>query len=444
MPQASALTLSLALVAAGVALMLYLGWIESKNQESQVWRNALVVADGKPFWNDVYPARFRTIREELGPFYPLVQEVLKQPNGASLVESMRLDMREYVVAVSMPDSEWAPLVESGRVPEPGRPEVLAGPMCRFDRFTLDGIEFKVVGKLQRGTAGLSFAYLLPDSGDVMRLFDDSRGATRGWIDKDASNRERTGAQGSDESARVLLASTPAQPMVARGVFAALLFVVLGGAVLQVRLLQAFCRRTRIFANLIDSTHTHARLFRAVHICCYGALMASMMLGFAFPLAHRLAMVMVNDLFMRGDLAYIGNAYMSENILHATVATFINNYIVQTLSITMLPSLLIPVWGLLKTMLNLSIAGFVLAPLYTGVAWGFAFHSITVSLEVEAYVIAAHATLLYGLHLWRGLRSGAFVQSAILASKTMIEAAALTGILLLVAAGYEAATLILMI
>ncbi|MBX7257233.1 MAG: hypothetical protein K1Y02_12790 [Candidatus Hydrogenedentes bacterium] len=431
------------LVLAGVLVMLCLGVVESNEQKTQVWRNAVVVAEGKPFWDGVIPARFRMIREEDGPFYPLVQEILKQPNGAEILKDWRFDMREYVVAVSMPDSEWAPLVESGRVPEPGKPEVLAGPMCRFDRFTLDGVEFKVVGKLQRGTAGLSFAYLLPDSGDVMRLFEDSRGATHGWIDKDASNREWTDAQQSDESTRVLLASTPAQPMIARGVFVGLLFVILGGAILQVRLLQAFCRRTRIFATLIDSTHTHARLFRAVHICCYGALLLLMMIGFAFPLVHRLALLMVNDLFTRGDLAYIGNAYMSQNILHATVATFINNYIVQTLSITMIPSLLVPIWGLLKTMLNLAIAGFVLAPVYTDIALRFAFHSITVSLEVEAYVIAAYATLLYGVHLYRGLTKGSFTQGAILASKIMLEAVALTGILLFIAAGYEAVTLILM-
>ncbi len=433
---------ALAMVVAGVSLMLYLAHIESQSQKTQVWRNALVVLEGQPFWDDAIPARFRLTREETAPFYPLIQELQKQPKGVEAIDSLHLDMREYIVAVDMPGSEWTSLLESGRVPEPGKPEALAGPHCRFDHFTLDGVEFTVVGRLQRGTAGLSFAYLVPYSGHVMPLFEESRGATTGWIEKDTSRRPPMVEEQLDESMKVLLGTAPASTAVSRGVMLGLLLVVFGGAVFQVRVLRWLFRRKRLFATLLDSTNSSPFLFRAVHLLCYGALLGPMVLAFAFPLAHRLAILLVQETFTTGELAYVGTAYMSGNVATAAVATFVNNYIVQTLGITIVPSLVIPFWGLVKTMLNLAIAGFALAPLYTDFAWRYAFHSITVSLEVEAYVIAAYATCLYVIRVYKGITVGAFVKEATSASKLMLEAVLLTGVLLFIAATYEAATLIL--
>ncbi|MFA6244426.1 MAG: hypothetical protein WC655_26015, partial [Candidatus Hydrogenedentales bacterium] len=244
---------ALATLVAGVSLMLYLAHIESLSQKKQVWRNALVAIEGKPFWDDVIPARFRLTREETAPFYPLIQELRKQPKGAEAIASLHLDMREYIVAVEMPDSEWASLLESGRVPEPGKPEALAGAYCRFDHFTLDGIEFTVVGRLQRGTAGLSFAYLVPHSGHVMPLFEESRGATTGWIEKDTTRRPPMAEEQPNDSMKVLLGTAPASTAVSRGVMVGLLLVVFGGSVLQVRVLRWLFRRKHLFATLLDST-----------------------------------------------------------------------------------------------------------------------------------------------------------------------------------------------
>jgi hypothetical protein len=131
------------------------------------------------------------------------------------------------------------------------------------------------------------------------------------------------------------------------------------------------------------------------------------------------------------------------VVQAAAATFFNNFVVQTALLSMLPSLAVPFWALPKTILNLGFAGFALAPIWTGYVGHLSYHSITMTLEIEAYVVAAFAACVYPRIVWRGLREGDFKKGLAQGLVLMLRTTVLAGIMLLIAATYEATTLILL-
>ena len=132
----------------------------------------------------------------------------------------------------------------------------------------------------------------------------------------------------------------------------------------------------------------------MHIFVYGSLFGAMLLGIQEPLLHIVLQEFVAAAFTEGDLAYIGAAYESGNVLLAAAATFANNYLLQTIALTLLASFGVPMFGLFKTAASVVLVGLAMPPLWTGMAGGFTFHSVTMVLEFEAYIFACIAVWLY--------------------------------------------------
>ena len=164
--------------AAGFAL---LGVVEDRAQSHQVLRDALVAQGGACPWDGSITCSIRPIPEPPGPALRRIERVWKLIQASDLALLANSTFDESVVAATLPPEMWQSLVKSGRAPVPGQAEALAGALCRRDHFTFDGVEFTVVGKLQRGSSCLAFAYLVPASATINRLFEKENGGEEGWI-----------------------------------------------------------------------------------------------------------------------------------------------------------------------------------------------------------------------------------------------------------------------
>ena len=105
------------------------------------------------------------------------------------------------------------------------------------------------------------------------------------------------------------------------------------------------------------------------------------------------------------------------------------------------SLVIPFIGLFKTAISLGLVGFAMAPVWSDTFAGYTYHSITMGLELEAYILATFSIVVYALHFFRGIVRGNLLHEWGQGFQTVFGSAFIAGALLAAAALYEAVTLI---
>jgi len=432
-----------ALLAAGIATVAAVSMTEAAVTAESPWAEAVLVLDApvpEEEAGEVYPAAFRELHEESLPEpTPFVSELTLTPQGGELVAALGLDRHERVVCADLPGETMELLLASGRLPEPGAGEVLAGDLARFDSFTLDGLAFRTVGRLRRGIGGLAFAYLLPGHETVTLLFSLDAGATRGWI----APQGLTAMETDDESPVEMVGGiTRTTPGLAVACIAGLVLVAAGGALAQIRLLRYLAAKRRgPLAAVLHDISQHGALLWAIHLLLYGLFFGGMLAALQHPVANLRLATFVAAQFVEGDLGYIGAAYASGNVLKAAAATFAHNYLVATVGLTILPSLFIPLAGLLKNIPTFGFIGFVMSPMWTGASRQLVYHAITMTLELEAYIVACFVITMWPVRLIRGLARDHLGTESLRGLRAVLEGALLAGIMLAIAALYEAATVI---
>jgi hypothetical protein len=182
----------------------------------------------------------------------------------------------------------------------------------------------------------------------------------------------------------------------------------------------------------------------MHVLLYGLFFLSMLPALVYPFISVWMQEFIGQVFSeKGSLDYVGEAYASGDIAGAAFATWLNNYIVQTVGLTFALSLVIPLAGVLKTAASFAFAGLGITPIWSGMPGMLTYHSITMVLELEAYIYACVAVCAFWTRLIRGLAAPATARAAGAAAKSLGSATLLAGLMLGVAAAYEAATLILL-
>jgi len=438
-----------AVLAAGVAVIAAVSLVEAASQSEPLWQGAVLVPDA-PLADDGvgvrYVASFRRLTEQSLPEpTSLLAELGAAPQGEEVVAMLGLDQHERVVCADVPREALEPLLASGRWPEAGAGEVLAGDLARFESFTLDGVAFHTVGRLGRCVAGLAFAYLLPEHETVAPLFSEAAGATRGWIAPEGLPLVVGEEEGADGEATVEVVGGVTRTTTGLGLagIVGLVLVAAGGSLAQIRLLRHVAQGRRgPLAAVAAEVSQHAVLLWAVHVLLYGLFFAGMLAALGHPVANLRLTAFVGEQFLEGDLSYIGAAYTSGNVLKASAATFTHNYLVATLALTIAPSLLVPFAGLLKNVPTFGFIGFVMSPMWTGAAHELIYHSITMTLELEAYIVACFVIALWPIRLVRGLIRDDLRAEAARGLRVVAEGALLAGLMLAIAAVYEATTVIL--
>jgi len=434
---------------ARAVLVLLLGWgllagaaaIDVGSRLDAPWPGLLFSPESPAPWEGAIPARVRRVPVDN---FPLQSEIAYRARSATpreLYRSLGLAKTEWLIAPEIDVEALRPLLASGRLPQPGRPEVLAGAFCRAESIQIEDARFRVVGRMKRGAGGLSNVYLLPGhyvwDGLLMHT------ATWGWIDPDGRTRleEAEDPSGIVEEHAIHGRLTPAPVESVFLSFTGLFVVAVAGARLHgIVFGRLGVSRGGPFASTMRLWTSWPRLSGVLHAGLYGGFFLAMVAAIAYPIPNILLQEFIQYTFRDGGLGYVGAAYESGNVAFASAATWVNNYLVQTVGMTILLSILIPFAGVAKAFASFCVAGFGLAPLWTGLPGTLVFHSVTMVFELQAYIFACLAVCIFWAQIVDGLRRGAGVGPAF---RSLLMGTLLTGVMLGIAAVYEAVTLIVL-
>ncbi|MBI2432842.1 MAG: stage II sporulation protein M [Candidatus Hydrogenedentes bacterium] len=441
------LALALVFICSGIVMLGVISALESHQLAAEPWTDALVTPDAVLETQGAISVRARRLPIERKEDDPL-NIILSQLEGTEGLEgAVEALQPEHVLAVDLPVHELAPLLAEGRLPDPGKREALAGVLARFPRFTLDGETFEVVGRLKPTVSGFIFAYLLPLTPEVAPYFAEEHGATRGSLLLDGLPRfDELFPESMDEKEvpDALGGQLLTKPAYAWTSFWALLLVACGSVLAHRRLFRAWVHGApEVFRDILRETVRAKRLFLGMHLLLYGVFFGSILAGMSQPLLNYWMTHFIGSTFREGGLRYIGDAYASGNIALAALATFYNNYVVQTLLFTFAISVLGVPLGVIKTALSFLTVGFVMAPIWAGAASGMTFHCITMALELEAYIVACFAVTLWPLRVLRAIVGNDTRREFLAAVRMFVGAMVLSGVMLALAALYEATTIILL-
>lgn len=465
----------LTLIVTGLSILFMIASLEMDHLQQSPWNSAFILLDRSHIPSDM---EYRTVwvrlveREEMLDSDILLEIMGEMVRWERFADYVRLSDPELVIALDLAPEELEPLLESGRLPRPGTTEALAGDLARDEEFQIDGITFQVVGRLKRSVSGFLFAYMLPHASGFAPLFAPEWGAVEGYLlihgdrlvldgllpdyypELPDVSEETMKAEESDiyeeespfTAAPVLpnyLGGVTRSPdWMTRVVLLGMLLLALGGAWLiydiVIRLYQSGSVLLKPFALEVLS---RPKLFWMMHLFFYGLFFYAMGTALENPLlAYRMKQY-IEAVFYQGGLSHVGAAYDSGSVSAAAWMTFYNNYIEQTLGLTFLISLFPVPLGLVKNVLSFLLVGGAMSPMWSGSAQLLVVHAITMALELESYILACFAITAWPLKLLSGLRSGQCVSSIKSGLLMLLSAIFLTGVILAIAAIYEAFTLI---
>jgi hypothetical protein len=432
--------------------LLVVGLLETAWQANSLWGFTRIIPAVPNPPADAEPIRARPVPIENYPAQLKQRDDIEQMGaGEEGIKMLGLDRTETIYLLGPAFDSLEDALVSGRMPEPGAAEVLAGDLAREDPFWMGGREFTVVGRLARGMGGLTFAYALQGHANFEPMFQEGAGAVRGYLVNDPAALDSLAHeyQDSPEALATLPGAewfSPLQrthPVFAVSAIAMLALVALGSMLAHGHALRWLAERTPLrHSALIRAMGEYPRVWFGVHAAGYGLLLGSMTLSLFEPVTHLHLMSFVQFIFSEGGLGYLGDAYASGNVIAAANATWWNNYVLQTLGLTLALSVPPLALGFLKTLASFGLVGLIMSPQWTGVAASYSIHAGTMALELEPYMIACFAVVLWALSFWHGVAQPAtLLRRTIEGLRLLAEAAVLCGILLYAAALYEAVTLI---
>ena len=478
---------ALGLIAAATTSLFALSRLEAGWLRTQPWSSAIrtedyVVQDGAAIaaWSRELPLEQSVGESEV---VAIIQQDLARmaaesargtPEGQKAVNpfdtTQMLDLsylpRASLVMLDLPSAEFEPLLATGRLPEVGKREILAGSLLSDRDLDLDGARYTVVGRLRSQVRGFVKTYVLPLDEAVRGNLTEADGWKRGSVVVDGIDRLDTLVPelfdaSAAERPVVHLGPVPTRPIIAWGVWLSLLSAASGASLGFITLLRWLARSTiPVISSAMRETVLWPRLFWGLHIFLFGAFFAAMAIGMRDPELNHLFTEYASHTFTDGGLKYVGDAYQSGDIPRAAHATFHNNFVMQTLLFTSGSSLVVPLFtGVVKTLASFVVVGFAMAPLWAETASGMSYHVLTLVLELPPYVLAAFGVSIWSIYalrfLWSPIRLWYLGDKA--RGEPIIEEAAmqlprgllvlavctaLSGLFLYVAAWYEAATLIL--
>lgn len=405
----------LGLVIGSIVLLFVLGLAEARWLSELPWARSLYTTDTVLVAPDAVEVWTRTLPLEAslspGGLARLIQDDLLRAARVAGPSKVNTDFfpRNRVVMVDLTQLEKADaLLAAGRLPEPGSREVLAGPLLPDTPLTMDGQTFEVVGRIHSQAAGFTKTYLVPHAPDVQRAyFTKVVGATRGSLLVEPGGRMQSLLPEffqADPANRPEVFGGPVKtrPGIAWMTWGCLIVVAIGACGLY-RALCAWLARMPIpiLAPAMRETLLHPRLLHGLQMACFGLFFGTMAWGLLDPELNYFVTQYASHEFTEGGLRYVGEAYDSGNIPQAALATWYNNFYIQTLFYTAGLSLFPPfILGIFKVFASFAIVGFAMAPAWAGTATGMSYHAITLGLELPPYTIAAFGVALWAAYTWR--------------------------------------------
>lgn len=439
-------------VVVGVLLLVLVAFFEQRSLRDAPGRDIVYCEQGEPIWEDSVPIGVHQVPMSEFPFVADLLEQARATGGSAqdkeverLIVGSRMEDTESIICVDLPVADLNALLEWGRLPEPGTTEVLAGVYARLKTFSLDEREFTVVGGLSRSARGLDFAYLIPRHDFVESTFFQHEDATQGWIDFSGRPKIEVLENPEElfEGLDVVVSPLQTRPAFVYMTMLGLAIVAFFGMLAHLSVFRIlYSARCGPLRPAFRAILTHPRTVIAMHAIGYGTFFVMMFVALKYPVPQMWMNNMIQSEFESGKISYVMDAYKSGNVVLAAWATFWNNYVMQTVLLTVGISLVIPMIGILKTLLSLALVGFGMVPIQAGMSRLHTFHSITMTLELEAYLFACICVAYFWGSFFVGAAKNDLWTHVKRGSRALLSGTLLAGIMLALAGLYEAVTLIL--
>jgi hypothetical protein len=340
------------------------------------------------------------------------------------------------------------MLASGRLPRSGSGEVLAGwATTRRHEFDVDGCAVKVVGVLDCGVTLFADCYVFPPYPGVGGA--DCRMAYVLLVPKarllKPATRESLAAAFPSAKFTPVAGQLRVSPTAYFIYLAGMGLLLLGGSMLFIRLYGwlAVTVRWRPLRAPLDAMQAWPRLLVAVHAATFGTYLLLSAVSYFVPEVQYLALAAVQQEIQSGEgpLGWAGKAYMTSIPVAAATTLAINLLGGSLLSITV-PGIVIPGIGFLITWLRAACIGVILAPTMVLLAGSMLPHSLTLLVEMEAYILAGFFALMVPVRLFTKTDDAGLARRWGGAILLNAKAYLLIAAVLAVAAVYEATEVIL--
>jgi len=374
----------------------------------------------------------------------------------------------------------AALLQSGRLPEAGRNEVLAGAKIEpRETLIVGGQTLNVVGVLKPDLALFASSLLVPPDDATNKLFPaEVPTVLHAWLVRVAAEDLR------DDKVRKPLeeAFPPAkyawvapqdrlEPRAFYLYLAGLAILLLGGSGALIALFRWLAGKfaspvpagsqaaadpalsevgadkvaVPFLAGPLLEMKARPRLVWGVHLVYFGLVIAGSLLIYEVADAQLVLLGKVREALATksNPLGIAGEAYLSGNIPRAAAVTFVINFLIGSLACITLPSILLPGSGVFVAGIRATLWGLILAPVMQSLAHTMPPHSLTMLLEGEGYILATLFGLLIPIHIVQSSLGGNPLTRFGRVLLLNLKANFWIALVLAVAAIYEATEVILM-
>ncbi|MCX8063775.1 MAG: hypothetical protein N3G21_01220 [Candidatus Hydrogenedentes bacterium] len=442
----------------GIFLLSLIGHWETKKLESVKW------ARGKIIWNEglikaINEQELKKTDHRVVKVIPSVDIPSQETKNKilTLIEKIELTDTQTLPKITFPAIIWLnnieefqPILESGRLPKPGNREALSGDLTPSSKFFIKGTEYTVVGKIKKECAPFVGCFVIPIECIEKIPENVVQGiAILSLKTSPAHVEEITKLLSKDkiDSSAIYEISglqSRTSPLFAYGTTIGLIIVCFSiRGLLRLYYYRLANPPTKLLGQLFSDIYNHKLIFGIINTFMYLVFFTFLFFGLNDPENHRIIIYYINHTFSEGELSYIGEAYAKGNILQAAITTFHNNFWVQTFLLTILISIPPILLGVFKTFISFAFAGFAMAPIWNDTASKLFFHSLTIGLELEAYILAVFGVIMWTYYFWNGIITRKNILEKIKKGfRIIVGASIVSGSLLAVAAIYEAITLII--
>jgi hypothetical protein len=366
--------------------------------------------------------------------------------------------REKIVFDPSFANDFTPeMLAEGRMPQPGAGEAVAGANAAGQgQIVLDGATIRIVGRFRRSVGLFADTYVMPLDVNNGRLYlETAQNVSTAYIFRMSADELRDPA-----ARRRLLEAFPrgrftpvaADVRVDAGPYfmylGGMAVFLLGGSVLFVRLYGwlAGVVRWAALRRPLETLHRWRRLLLGLHAVFFGMFILTAAAIYFVPSVQSMLVRAVQDEVRdgRGPLGFAGQAYLSGSIPGAAAATLAVNFFLGTVATISLPSAVVPGLGSLFMFFRSTVVGLLLAPSSVRMAGMMMPHSVTMLVELEAYIVAAFFALMIPIYLFRPAEGptvlGRYGRALLLNAQALLPIA----VILAVVAVYEAIEVILQV
>jgi len=424
------------------------------------------------------PARLRLLSSsEIAEILLFATGDLAPDKALGVKGQVRVKLIELPLAIA---GIGAAELRSGRLPEAGRNEVLAGAKIEpRETQIVGGQSLKVVGVLKPDLALFANSFLVPPADATNKLFPAAVPTVlHAWLMRVSAAELR------DDKVRKPLEEvfppekyawiTPQDRLEPRTFYlylSGLAILLLGGSGALIALFRWLADKVAspvlaasqvtadpapsaagagkvalpFFAGPLLEMKARPRLVWGLHVVYFGLVIAGSLLIYEVADVQIILLGKVREAIATktNPLGIAGQAYLSGSIPRAAAVTFLVNFLLGSLAYITLPSMLLPGSGVFLAGIRATAWGLILAPVMQSLAYAMLPHSLTLLLEGEGYILATLFGLLIPIHVVQSSLGGNPLTRFGRVLLLNLKANFWIALVLAVAAIYEATEVILM-